>query len=229
MHRKIGFFICWLGFTCIVFAGILAAIHWIGTDAELYHSLQMRAGILDSAGISEEDLIAVDHALADYLSGCIPHLNVSAEVFGRAQPAFNLKEQLHMEDCQRLFSLLRTVMRISAVLGAALGLFGLCLLRDRRSIRRAVWLSPLAIAIPLGALAVWALIDFDSAFQFFHKILFTNDLWLLDPTTDLLIRICPASMFMAMGARIGLTALAWALAVPALVTAATFLIKEKIK
>lgn len=228
MKHRIGFFFCWLGLTCIIFAGILAAVHIVGTDAELYHSLQMKAGILESAGISEADLISVDHALADYLSGNASSLNVSAEVFGRAQPAFNLKEQIHMEDCQRLFALLRTVMHLCAGMGATLAFCGLYLLRDRRRIRLAAWLSPLTIAIPLGALGVWALIDFGSAFQFFHKILFTNDLWLLDPTTDLLIRICPTSMFMAMGARISLAALAWALTVPALVTAATFLIKERI-
>lgn len=229
MKRRIGFLSCWIGFSCIIFAGILAVIHIIGTDAEQYHALQIQASVLDSAGISEQDLIAVDGALADYLAGKTPSLNVSAVVFGRAQPAFNLKEQLHMEDCRQLFSLLRTVMGLCVGLGALSIFCGLRLLQNRQGVRLAVWLSPLTIALPLGALAVWALIDFGSAFHFFHKILFTNDLWLLDPATDLLIRICPTSMFMALGAQIGLAGLAWAIAVPALTTAATFLIKERIK
>lgn len=227
MKCRIGFLACLLGFACIIFAGLLAVVHIVGTDANLYYALQMKAGILDSAGISEEDLIRLDTALADCLKGDEDALNVSAKVFGRLQPAFNLKEQIHMEDCRRLFVLLRTVMIGTAALGTAFIPCGISLLSNRRRIRLAAWLSPLAIVIPLGLLAVWAIVDFNSAFNFFHKILFTNDLWLLNPATDLLIRICPASMFMAMGARIGLMGLAWALAVPAMVTAAAALIKER--
>jgi len=228
MKKRIGFAACLLGFACVIFAGVLAAIHIVGTDAGLYHTLQMKAGVLATAGISESDLIRLDAALADYLSGDTNALNVSAVVFGRTQPAFNLKEQIHMEDCLKLFDLLRTVMTGTAVLGAAFIPCGVYLLGDRRKIRLAAWLSPPAIVLPLGLLAVWAVADFNSAFNFFHKILFTNDLWLLNPATDLLIRICPASMFMSMGARIGLTGLAWALLVPTLATAVTAFSKERI-
>lgn len=228
MKRTVGFSACLLGFACLVFAGVLAVVNLVGTDAGLYYELQMEAGILDSAGISEADLVRLDAALADCLKGDADALNVSAEVFGRAQPAFNQKELIHMEDCRRLFVLLRAVTGWTAALGAAFIPCGIYLLRDRKKIRLAAWLSPLAIAVPLGLLAVWALVDFNAAFNFFHKILFTNDLWLLNPATDLLIRICPASMFMSMGARIGLLGLAWALAVPALVTAAAAMIKERV-
>ena len=105
---------------------------------------------------------------------------------------------------------------------------GVWLCRDRRWVRRAAWIAPLALAIPLGAFAGWAAVDFDSAFNFFHEMLFTNDLWLLDPRTDLLIRICPQSMFMNMGLRIGLMSLAWVLAVPALATLITAMKKERV-
>ena len=87
---------------------------------------------------------------------------------------------------------------------------------QNKKARRAAWLSPLILLIPLGAFALWAAIDFDGAFVFFHRALFDNDLWLLDPATDLLIRICPESMFMAMGRMIALRGLAILAAVPAL-------------
>lgn len=40
----------------------------------------------------------------------------------------------------------------------------------------------------LAALMVWGAVDFDSLFILFHRLAFTNDLWLLNPETDLLIR-----------------------------------------
>lgn len=224
MRRRLGFFSCLAGFACVVLCGILASVHFVGTDARLYHELQMKAGILDSAGISEDDLVRLDEALADCLKGDGNALDISVEVFGQLQPAFNLKERIHMEDCRQLFILLRTVMTGSAVLGVGFLACGIDLLRDRRKIRLAAWLAPPVIAVPLGALAVWAVLDFGSAFNFFHEILFANDLWLLDARTDLLIRICPASMFMSMGARIGLMGLAWVIFVPAL---AAFTVRKK--
>ena len=67
----------------------------------------------------------------------------------------------------------------------------------------------------------------NSAFNFFHEVLFTNDLWLLDYRTDLLIRLCPASMFMNMGVRIGIYSLIWTLLILILTTVFTRVKKER--
>ena len=55
----------------------------------------------------------------------------------------------------------------------------------------------------IGGLTAWGIADFDSLFTAFHRLLFSNDLWLLDPKTDLLIRICPESMFAEMAGIVG--------------------------
>jgi len=228
MKHRTGFAACLLGFALCILFGLLAAVHVVGTDPELYRELQMQAGILPEAGVSEADLIRLDEALSQCLRGSEKALYLSCEVFGTVQPAFNAKELIHMEDCRQLFILLRAAIRTSAVAGSLLLTLGCILLgSDRRKLRRAAWLAPLLIAVPLGLFAAWAVTDFNSAFNFFHEILFTNDLWLLNARTDLLIRICPASMFMAMGARIGLMGLAWAVFIPALATACTAVKKER--
>ncbi len=59
-----------------------------------------------------------------------------------------------------------------------------------------------ALLLPLGAFAVWAAVDFSSAFTFFHETLFTNDLWLLNPETDLLLRLLPEQFFADIAATI---------------------------
>ena len=48
--------VCLLVFLCgasALFSGILKIVGRIGTDGELYFELQMQAGVLDSAGVSE--------------------------------------------------------------------------------------------------------------------------------------------------------------------------------
>lgn len=224
-----------LGFAALHFILILTALHAVGTDAELYYAEQLRAGILPASGLSDEDLRALDDRLAGYLSGDAAALNegdgaprldapvVALEVFGVSQPAFNDRERSHLLDCYDLFSLLRKVRSRLIPWAVLLIAGGAYLLRDRRRIRLCAWLSPLLPLIPLGLFALYAALDFDAAFTLFHRILFQNDLWLLDPATDLLIRICPESMFMRMGIRIGAYSLIGMLAVSAVATALTLI------
>lgn len=227
-RRKIGAIGLALGLVALMLILILTALHAVGTDAGLYYSEQMKAGILPRTGVSEADLRMLDGWLADYLSGDETALFegddvVPVEVFGQMQPAFNEREMAHMEDCFRLFALLRKVRARLIPWAVLLIVGGAYLLNDRKVARRCAWLSPLILLVPLGAFGVWAAIDFDGAFTFIHRVLFTNELWLLDPDTDLLIRICPERMFMAMGLRIGVWGLAALVGVPALATLLTFI------
>ena len=201
-----------LGMVALMLTLMLTALHAVGTDGALYYRLQMRAEVLPEAGLSEEGLRGLDDRLSAYLAGDALALRegggpeapwVRVPVFGKMQPAFNLRERTHLEDCYGLFALLRQVRARLFPWAVFLGVGGAYLLRDRRRIRRACLASPLVLLVPVAAFGLWAAIDFDGAFIFFHRVLFVNDLWLLDPRTDLLIRICPESMFMAMGARIG--------------------------
>ncbi|MBQ8109586.1 MAG: DUF1461 domain-containing protein [Clostridia bacterium] len=219
-----------LGLVALMLILILTALHGVGTDGALYYRLQTDAGILPGAGISDGDLQTLDAALAEYLAGRPEALMAPSEaapggyaalalnVNGAVQPAFNERETAHLEDCRGLFALLRKVRGRLIPWAVLLIVGGAWLLNDRRRLRRAAWLSPLVLLIPLGTFAIWALADFDAAFTFFHRLLFRNDLWLLNPRTDLLIRICPESMFMAMGGMIALRGLAILAGVPAVAT-----------
>lgn len=221
MKRALAFAASLLGAALLVFSGILAIVHEVGTDAELYYALQMRADCLESAGISEEDLRKLDELLADALAGRSDALfsPMLMEVNGRLEAPFDERELLHMRDCVELFALARRVMIASAVVGMLLLSCGFWQIKEKKRFRRAVWLGSLPVIVLPGSLAVWAALDFNAAFNFFHKILFTNTLWQLNPATDLLIRICPASMFMNMGVRIGMLSLAWTLVLPSIATA----------
>ena len=57
----------------------------------------------------------------------------------------------------------------------------------------------------VGILIGMIFVDFSKYFVYFHLILFDNDLWILDPKTDLLIQMMPESFFVDMAIKIGLT------------------------
>ena len=50
-----------------------------------------------------------------------------------------------------------------------------------------------------AVLVLWAVADFDGLFLTFHRLAFRNDLWLLNPRTDLLIRLMPEDLFIDLG------------------------------
>ena len=221
-----------LWWMCFALYFISGSVLDIGTDASLYYREQMRAGVLETAGVSEEELLQLDERLALCLvgtenwnddwgwNGAGKPLRVTVD--GVEQDAFNAREIQHMEDCQRLFDLLRTL-RLSLAIAAALLVMLSLILEWKEKPARAgsvapVWIASLILIVPLAIFGVWAAIDFNSAFSFFHRLLFTNDLWLLNPATDLLIRICPSSMFANMGLRIALRSAVILLGVPLLLT-----------
>ena len=66
--------------------------------------------------------------------------------------------------------------------------------------------------IILGSFLIWSIllfliifgmiVDFNYTFTLFHKIMFTNDLWILDPNNDFLIMIFPQRFFLEISAAI---------------------------
>ena len=207
----------WMVFTVL----LMLAVYSVASDDGLYYQLQTEAGVLDTAGISAADLRLLDERLSD---GLFAPLNADTafdnremEVFGSMQPPFNARELTHLYDCRRLLSPTQPGM-LYAVLLLAAALLIFAGRRLRPEVVGSAWLASALVLLPIVMLGIWAAVDFNSAFGFFHRLLFTNELWLLDPATDLLIRICPASMFESMGLRIALRAAAVLLGIPAVLT-----------
>ena len=145
-----------------------------------------------------EEYTPVVSMITAYLQGDdIPFQHVFT-AGGTQYAAFNQKEQHHMADVQDLFQLCRFV----AWLGWGIVIFGGLSARRRldwRTFRRTL----IAILAAVTIVFVLACIDFNSLFVLFHKVAFTNDLWLLNPQTDLLIRLMPIEFFISYAAIIG--------------------------
>lgn len=214
MRRRIVCVLCALLLLNLGFLSLSDSVLKLGTNASLYYKLQSRVNVAESAGITEEDLYLLDERLALCLKGESNwnddwSWNGSGKAFrvtvnGVEQDAFNAREIAHMQDCAELFAVLRAVRRVLIAV-FALMCVALCLAGRKRQIECAssalvgIGVGTLIFCVPFAAFGVWTAIDFHSAFAFFHRCLFSNDLWLLNPETDLLIRICPSSMFASMG------------------------------
>ncbi len=124
--------------------------------------------------------------LTDYLSGKAPALS----------DTFTQRERDHMTDVLALFQgakrLATGCFAFSLLfLAASFCLGGGKCLADGLLIGFGLFLG---VVLFIGA---WALIDFSGWFTAMHEMVFTNDLWLLDPAESLLIRMLPLEFFVA--------------------------------
>lgn len=171
-----------------------------------YEKEYTKYNVTDDVNMEMEDLLEVTEEMMKFLRGDREDLHVMTTVGGVSREFFNEREIAHMVDVQGLFLGALAIRRICLILAAACIL---ALLALRSNIRR---LLPRSILIGTGlffsVICLLALIistDFSKYFVIFHEIFFDNDLWILDPRTDLLINIVPEPFFMDTAARIGIT------------------------
>ena len=196
--------ICALGLIALTLGGLLTGLGVVFLDADRYTALMDALDVYPDVGISREEQILVNGDLAAYLAGRTDSLDRRVTLRGEAVDSpFNDREKRHMEDVRRLFRVGLTAR--AALLAAGAALIGAGLLPGRRRARRLGVLLALCFITAAGivmALLLWRA-DFSRLFIRFHQLVFTNDLWLLDPATDAMIRMLPEPFFARLAAQGG--------------------------
>ena len=139
-------------------------------------------------------------AVCDYLDGKTPVTRIANPDTNETEPAFSDKENRHMADVKGIVSLLKIVRWAGGgiVIGALLFLYLKSKEKKAQFLSdalRGFALSALFLLLIATALAVWGAVNFDGLFVTFHKVSFANDLWILNPNTDLLVALMPLPFF----------------------------------
>ncbi len=151
---------------------------------------------VEITGKSIEELMGITDDLILYLKA-----RAGDEIL---EPNFNEREVLHMRDVQVLFRIGYILKYLSIIL--SIGIIVYFIKKGQlnilgKYIYRGLFFN-WAILILLGLL-IYS--DFNKYFTYFHYIFFTNDLWLLNPETDLLIQMLPEEFFSSMATSIGVS------------------------
>lgn len=155
-----------------------------------------------NTGISREELSEVTDEIFDYLKGKRPDFNIHAEIKGKDRALFNADEITHMKDVLLLY---RIVWWSGfAALAVSILSIVLLLLWDRRGIGRGILTGALVMLLLILILGVAGYFDFTAVFEGAHRLIFTNDLWYLDPSESVLINIVPEHYFIHLCLRIAL-------------------------
>ena len=175
------------------------------SDYGWYEKEYTKYEVLDDLEMEMDDIIHVTEEMMAYLRGNRKDLVVDTVVNGEEREFFNEREKAHMVDVQNLFIGGLWIRRIALLIFV---LAVVAMIKTKANWKRLLAKSFLiGLGVFIGITAGAGLLfmsDFNKYFTMFHEIFFDNDLWLLDPRTDLLIRMLPEGFFMDMVVRIGI-------------------------
>ena len=180
---------------CIILTTLVVAIESESSNLKFYHDFQVENKITEVTGKTQDQLDIISKDLANYLfSGQASLL----------EKHFNDREIKHMVDVYGLFDLASKVMTATLTIGALILLASMFFKAFRPLLKlTAIYIIGLLVLTGLFALLVSS--DFNKYFIKFHELFFDNDLWLLDPRTDLMIQMLPENFFSTMAFNIAKT------------------------
>ncbi len=179
--------------TVLLFTSIEAAVYWVPGFFEKEYA---KYNVTQDVSMTMDDLLEVTDEMMAYLRGDREDLHVETTMGGVRREFFNEREIAHMEDVKGLF-LGGIAIRRGCLIAMALCLAGLFLLKApvRKVLPRSVLAGTGLFFAASAAVAGIISTDFTRYFILFHHIFFNNDLWILDPATDMLINIVPEGFF----------------------------------
>jgi len=164
-----------------------------------------RLNVAETVQMEQDELMRVTTDLLDYMRGRRDSLeDVYAIVAGQERRFFSDIEIRHMIDVLHLYNVAFMIRNIAFFLLVALVLGMVLAKHDVLRVLSRCVREVLAGFLVLTAITVILIsLDFDHAFNIFHRIFFNNDYWILDPSVDLLINLVPLEFFIHISIYIG--------------------------
>ncbi len=151
----------------------------------LYYWEMERMDLSQASGLTEEQIRRNYDVLIDYNNFWGPD---TLEF-----PDLPMSEggRTHFEEVKRVFLFFEYMVPVTLVLAVA----GVVWFHRRRQVRYLKYASLLTVLVPLAAGLAIA-VNWDRAFVLFHQVVFRNDLWLFNASTDPVITILPDTFFL---------------------------------
>lgn len=197
MKRFFGRILAFTASLLIIFALLFTSLQYVMNDEDWFYNEYDKLALQDEIGIPTGDITAALMQLIKYMEGDEGSIDIDVNENGRLVSMYNDRERAHMVDVRALYQSFRSVRGYGLIAAAVLLIFmALIMRRDAaRTFGEGFIAASIVFLLCIAALGVWVLIDFNGFWTQFHLTFFTNDLWLLDPATSRMIRICPERLF----------------------------------
>lgn len=137
--------------------------------------------------------------MMEYLHGNRSNLNIEVTVDGTRQEFYTAREKAHLKDVRTIVLKAYLTRLIAAIIFfISLICISLCC-KDRQSAHSSICKTFINTCIITNAAFLLvvgiAAVNFDKAFMVFHRVLFANNYWRLNPNESDLINLLPQSFF----------------------------------
>jgi len=152
--------------------------------------------IEEETGMTVESLMEVTDKMMNYLIDARDSLDMEVMINGENEEVFGDREKAHMVDVKKLFLQGKQFRDLSSITLFIILVY--CAMLRKKWMKE--WLAQLkmffiASFVVVGVVGIMFASDFNKYFTIFHELFFDNDLWLLDPKTDILINMVPEIFF----------------------------------
>lgn len=204
---------------CFCVSVLTGITHFLACNAPIMERIMREKAPAEVTLLPDQEYSGMNRMITDFLAGREKDFQYTFTENGSEYVCFQKHEQVHMTDCRELIRLDGLVFLLN------MGTLAICLLtgltgKEKDGFGRGFLIGTAVMAGLLIIGVIWAVCDFDRVFTLFHEIAFTNDLWLLNPKTDMLIRLMPETFFTEYGIIGGICAavILMAVAVPVMIS-----------
>lgn len=172
---------------------IISSFVLISRTPDFYTKEFTKLKVVDTIGLSVTEA-EIGGMIADYINGKTDKFEMKAEINGEEKNIFNEKEQTHMIDVKRLIDF-ATILLVILYFIIILVYYSVIIFKEKQLLRMAFKGSVIFYGVILVLFGLISLIDFNKGFTVFHELFFKNNLWILDPSKDVLLMLMPLQFF----------------------------------
>ncbi len=183
------FILCVPFFLFTASTGIAINSHW------LYNAGFEKYGIEEVTGITMPELNKAATGMIDYFNSGEEYIDLQVIKDGQLFTLFNEKEVQHLKDVKGLIWFDYWVFIGTAVYMLIFTGFHVRRNANKRNMAQGLFGGGILTLVLGAALGIGILSGFEDLFWNFHLISFSNDFWLLDPTTDYMIMMFPGEFW----------------------------------
>lgn len=201
--RKLNKLFAMLFSFCIITTLFLTVVDNRVSNISFYEQQYSKLDLDSYTGMSLGDYTAGVESLINYVTNNQDSIQTDVTIYGVETLLYNQREIDHMVDVKELY-LDAMMIRNIALIGTVFSL--LAFIFTVKNSKNSLYYPFITVSKIIGlvvlCLAIIAFLDFNLFWNTFHEIFFTNDLWLLNPRTDWMIRMFPLELFYALVSQI---------------------------
>ncbi len=172
-------------------------IRLMANEPRVYRYAIDEFNAVETSGIARDELLRAGAELRAYFNNDQDEVSIRVEENGEETSLFSSRETVHLKDVKSRFNMANRVQEFSiiyiVIFIAAVVLWSREVSPRDLAIQVAIG-SGTALAL-IGGIGAFGAVGFDSAWEDFHRMIFNNDSWRLNPTADHLIQMFPLAFW----------------------------------